>query len=67
MKPLHDAVARGAALRAGLRGLTIAACLSFGALPAMAQDAKADPHAELPTVPYVPTPQEVVDKLLDLA
>jgi SAM-dependent methyltransferase len=67
MKSLHDAFGRRAALRAGLGGLAIAACLSFGALPATAQDAKPDPNADLPTVPYVPTPQEVVDKMLEMA
>ena len=57
MKPVH--VAFG--------GLALAACLSLGALPALAQDAKPDATSELPSVPYVPTPQEVVDKMLEMA
>jgi tRNA A58 N-methylase Trm61 len=47
--------------------LVFAACLSLGALPALAQDAKPDATSELPSVPYVPTPQDVVDKMLEMA
>ena len=63
----HESAGRRAALRAGLGGLMIAACVAFAARPALAQDTKADPNADLPTVPYVPTPQEVVDKMLEMA
>lgn len=44
--------------------LAFPAALSL-ALPAWAQ--KEAPEERLPTVPYVPTPQEVVDKMLQMA
>ena len=42
--------------------LRLAACAALAALPAFAQKGET-----LPTVPYVPTPQSVVDKMLEMA
>lgn len=54
-----------APLRAAFAMLAAASCLAFAALPARAQTTATETN--LPTVPYVPTPQEVVDKMLDMA
>lgn len=67
MKALPESAGRRAPLRTVLGGLALASLFAFAAGPALAQDTKAETGTELPSVPYVPTPQEVVDKMLEMA
>lgn len=56
---------RWARSRAAFAGVLLAASLfALSSAPARAQTTT---ESKLPTVPYVPTPQEVVDKMLDMA
>jgi SAM-dependent methyltransferase len=56
-------VNRRLAIRRFLLGSAAAATLALLATPAFAQKEE----SRLPTVPYVPTPQDVVDKMLQMA
>jgi len=64
MNALHFAHRRVAGAGTRFAGLLAAALLAFAGTATLAQSTATE---SLPTVPYVPTPQEVVDKMIEMA